>query len=71
MALHDLGKFSRTFQGLKPGLSPDLVKDNPNMHYSERHDSLGFCLWREVLQSAFLAEKFPLDELDRSDIDHD
>jgi CRISPR-associated endonuclease/helicase Cas3 len=50
LALHDLGKFARAFQGQKPGLSPELVKPNPRMTYSERHDSLGYCLWRDVLQ---------------------
>jgi CRISPR-associated endonuclease/helicase Cas3 len=49
LILHDIGKFSRSFQGLKPNLSPDLVKPNSRMLYSERHDSLGFCLWREIV----------------------
>ena len=38
------------------------------MRYSERHDSLGFCLWREILQSMLLGEKFPLDRLDNANI---
>ena len=46
LALHDLGKFSRSFQGLRTDLSTNLVKANPRMNYSERHDSLGFWLWR-------------------------
>ena len=50
LALHDLGKFSNSFQGLRQDLSPNLVKAKTNMPYSERHDSLGFCLWRDVLQ---------------------
>lgn len=50
LAIHDLGKFARAFQGLKTDLSPDLVAKNPNMPYSERHDSLGFCVWRDLLQ---------------------
>lgn len=53
LAIHDLGKFSRAFQGLKKGLSPDLVKANPSMRYSERHDTLGFWLWRENLSAQF------------------
>ncbi len=52
LTLHDLGKFSRSFQSLRQGLSPDLVKENSRMTYSERHDSLGFCLWRDEIQSA-------------------
>ena len=55
LALHDLGKFSNSFQGLRQGLSPDLVKAKANMPYSERHDSLGFCLWRDGLQKVFQA----------------
>jgi len=49
LALHDIGKFSRAFQGLKTDLSPDLVKANSRMRYTERHDTLGFWLWRENL----------------------
>lgn len=46
LSLHDLGKFSRAFQGLQPDLSPGLVKANPRMQYSVsvRHDTLGFQL---------------------------
>ncbi|WP_223146862.1 CRISPR-associated helicase Cas3' [Methylomonas fluvii] len=58
LALHDLGKFARAFQGLRTNLSGDLVKPNPRMTYSERHDSLGFALWRDFLQEK-LAQNFP------------
>jgi len=50
LVLHDLGKFARAFQGLQPDLSPALVKSNANMPYAERHDSLGFWLWRERMK---------------------
>ena len=53
LALHDMGKFSRAFQGLKTDLSPDLVKANPRMRYTERHDTLGFWLWRDKLSTQF------------------
>ena len=59
LALHDMGKFSRAFQGLKTDLSPDLVKANPRMPYTERHDTLGFWLWRDNLSTQF--EKLPSD----------
>ncbi|HMA85639.1 MAG TPA: CRISPR-associated endonuclease Cas3'', partial [Desulfosalsimonadaceae bacterium] len=49
LALHDLGKFSSAFQGLRKDLSGDLVRANPRITYCERHDSLGFWLWRDVL----------------------
>lgn len=51
LAVHDLGKFARAFQGLRADLSNSLVKANPRMAYSERHDSLGFCLWLNILQT--------------------
>jgi CRISPR-associated endonuclease/helicase Cas3 len=51
LALHDIGKFSRAFQGLKTESSPDLVEANPRMRYTERHDTLGFWLWRESLST--------------------
>jgi len=53
LSIHDLGKFSRAFQGLKIGLSPDLVKANPRMPYDERHDTLGFWLWQDNLSNQF------------------
>ena len=53
LTLHDIGKFSRAFQGLKTDLSPDLVKHNPRMSYIERHDTLGFRLWQENLSTQF------------------
>lgn len=61
LALHDLGKFSSAFQGLKSDLSDNLVRANPRMCYSERHDSLGFCLWQETLQTR-LIEQLPGSE---------
>ena len=51
LALHDLGKFSRAFQGLKSGLSPLLVTKIASMRYSERHDTLGFLLWKGRLET--------------------
>lgn len=49
LTLHDLGKFSGAFQGLQPEISPDLIKPDARMTYSERHDTLGFWLWRGKL----------------------
>ncbi|MFZ5569202.1 MAG: CRISPR-associated helicase Cas3' [Thermodesulfobacteriota bacterium] len=58
LALHDIGKFSRAFQGLKIELSSDLVKANPRMQYNERHDTLGFWLWQDRL-SVQLEKQLP------------
>ena len=53
LVLHDIGKFARAFQGLKTGLSPELVKANSRMKYTERHDTLGFWLWNNELGAQF------------------
>lgn len=42
LSIHDLGKFSRSFQNLVPNLSAQLVPNIDSYHYTERHDSLGF-----------------------------
>lgn len=47
LCLHDLGKFSRAFQGQASNLSDELVAPTSNIPYSVRHDSLGYWLWRE------------------------
>ncbi len=45
LALHDLGKFARAFQGLVSDLSPDLVPADASKRYERRHDTLGWLLW--------------------------
>ena len=59
LMLHDLGKFARSFQNLAPDLSPALVSSEPRARYFERHDSLGFLLWKSVL-SQRLADLVPV-----------
>jgi len=54
LCLHDIGKFATAFQGVVPALSPKLVPSNPRMPYSERHDTLGFILWQDVLSIKWL-----------------
>ena len=49
LMLHDIGKFSRAFQNLVPSLSPELVPYTGQCVYSERHDTLGFLLWKKQL----------------------
>jgi CRISPR-associated endonuclease/helicase Cas3 len=46
LMLHDIGKFSRAFQNLAPDLSPALVPFRGQCVYLQRHDSLGFLLWK-------------------------
>lgn len=54
LSLHDLGKFSSAFQGLVPGLSSTLIQAEPGYRYSQRHDSLGWALWKDYLADALL-----------------
>jgi len=51
LSLHDIGKFATAFQGIVPGLSPNLVQKIPSMPYLERHDTLGWLLWERVLSA--------------------
>lgn len=59
LALHDLGKFARAFQGLVPDLSPDLVPADEDKCYSKRHDTLGWMLWHEDAGEGGLADFLP------------
>ena len=49
LALHDVGKFARAFQSLAPNLSSALVSAMPGKSYDERHDTLGWLAWRDVI----------------------
>lgn len=53
LSLHDIGKFSETFQYLIPGLSYKLLGlENSNKQpYTKKfgHDSIGFMLWNKYL----------------------
>ena len=51
LCLHDIGKFATAFQGIISNVSEYLVPSNPRMPYYERHDTLGFWLWRENLSN--------------------
>jgi CRISPR-associated endonuclease/helicase Cas3 len=46
MALHDLGKFSKNFQAVVPDLFSQQFPGQRHGPYSDRHDTLGFLLWR-------------------------
>lgn len=62
LALHDLGKFSRAFQGLVPGLSENLVEIDPTKRYEKRHDTLGWVLWDQVFAEESPFELLPSPE---------
>jgi CRISPR-associated endonuclease/helicase Cas3 len=52
LALHDLGKFARSFQGLARIEGCDLVPDTGKT-YTRKHDLLGAALWQEDLLGHF------------------
>ncbi len=72
LVLHDVGKFTRAFQGLVPELSPALVTANRTTIYDSiraRHDTLGFFLWDEILKRK-IGERFGLDALTINRLDN-
>lgn len=60
IALHDLGKFASSFQGLyQPEDDAFLIKVNRNTYaYQKGHDALGWCFY----QNAFFNERFCKEE---------
>jgi len=54
LALHDIGKFSHTFQTLIPELAKRLLGYSQAYPYSLRHDSLGFLVWKKYIIQNFL-----------------
>lgn len=59
LVLHDLGKFARAFQGLAPNLSPKLVTCDRHKRYTQRHDTIGWLVWRDHLADALPSESLP------------
>lgn len=61
LVLHDLGKFSESFQNLRPDLLQQLQQKVSKKTYALRHDSLGYMLWcyhiKECLQSIGIISK--------------
>jgi len=53
LALHDIGKFADSFQGLNPAVLMRLQGRESDREYYERHDSLGWILWKESLKEQF------------------
>lgn len=53
LGLHDIGKFSETFQNLRPDLFERLQGRKSDRTYSVRHDSLGNLLWSDYLWLSF------------------
>jgi CRISPR-associated endonuclease/helicase Cas3 len=57
LALHDLGKFSTSFQNLKPEILKALQQRSSKKVYTIRHDCLGFICWSGFLREE-IAQKF-------------
>ncbi len=51
LAVHDVGKFAQSFQALAPDVFNRLQHKKPTKIYNpeNRHDTLGYALWRERL----------------------
>lgn len=58
LALHDLGKFAITFQGLRPDLLLRLQNKSTDRKYNLRHDTLGYLIWEERLKTEFQERGF-------------
>ena len=72
LTIHDLGKFSRTFQNLRPDILPHCRGEASNQPYAIHHSSLGFIFWEHQILN--LAEKESWfgsrsEVIDLSDID--
>jgi CRISPR-associated endonuclease/helicase Cas3 len=53
LALHDIGKFSGTFQGLVPELYLKLQNKTSNKRYTIHHDDLGYSIWLKQIWPGF------------------
>ncbi len=53
LTLHDIGKFSASFQNLRPDLFGALQQRDRACSDSPRHDNLGFMLWQDHLRKRF------------------
>jgi len=70
LSLHDIGKFTAGFQGLRPDIRDTLQGvQAPGRPYSLRHDSIGYLIWRhdrweQRLEDIFLDEEADSDATD-------
>ena len=56
LALHDVGKFSKEFQNLKPKLLQKLQHIEVDKGYPIRHDCLGFLIWEDAIVKKLVDE---------------
>lgn len=70
LALHDVGKFSQTFQYLMPNLSiSQHLRELPQRatDYAVRHDSLGHILWKHLLGETI--QHLDIENIERQALD--
>jgi CRISPR-associated endonuclease/helicase Cas3 len=60
--LHDIGKFSVTFQSLNPKLFTILFPNKKQKEYIKRHDTLGFLIWREKIKQYIASQNKELSD---------
>jgi CRISPR-associated endonuclease/helicase Cas3 len=51
LSLHDIGKFSETFQGLREDIYRQLHGKESGKLYTQRHDCLGYAVWKNIWKS--------------------
>ena len=61
LAHHDIGKFSAAFQRLRPELFAGAISSRHP--YTERHDTLGYLLWKRVLFGEVFPELDPYSDI--------
>jgi len=57
LAIHDLGKFSESFQNLRPDILLALQDKQSEKAYSLRHDTLGETLWLTQVRDLLLGDQ--------------
>jgi CRISPR-associated endonuclease/helicase Cas3 len=65
LALHDIGKFSVSFQNLSPDTLWRLQQRKSNRGYQHRHDAIGLALWNDCCKS-FLSDHAVFDTDDKT-----
>ncbi len=60
LVLHDLGKFSISFQNLRSDILLKLQQKESQKAYIKRHDTLGYFFWQRVLKQ-YLSDQGVLD----------
>ncbi|MCS3923591.1 CRISPR-associated helicase Cas3' [Methanosalsum natronophilum] len=62
VAIHDIGKFSNSFQSLQPPIMEKLRGYSPGNSYNVRHDSLGYHLWDSLWDYIWQTNILSLDK---------